>query len=241
MAGDLTRFRVLTFDCYGTLIDWEQGLLAVLRPHFSQDGRWDDDAMIEAYAIAEAEAEQKRPDLPYPKILRAVATRIAWALSMDCPPEAPDALANSVGDWPPFDDTRAALQCLKRRYKLVILSNVDRASFARTNEKLGVEFDAVITAEDVGSYKPAMGHFHRAAKLFDEWGIGQNAWLHVAQSLYHDHVPAKSIGLATAWINRRHHHEGWGATMPPDIDVKPDWTFNSLADFAARVEEDWTR
>ncbi|MBK8270878.1 MAG: haloacid dehalogenase type II [Planctomycetes bacterium] len=239
MAGDLTQFRVLTFDCYGTLIDWERGILAVLRRHFSPNGEWADDAMIKAFAIGESEAERDNPIAMYPDILRMAARRVGKALGIDCTPEAADALAMSVGDWPPFDDTVAALQKLNQRYKLVILSNVDRASFAKSNARLGVEFDAIITAEDVAAYKPALSHFRRAAKLFDEWGIQRHEWLHVAQSLFHDHIPAKSMDLKTAWIDRRHGREGWGATLPPNSNVKPDWTFNTLADFAARVEEEW--
>ncbi len=178
----------------------------------------------------------------YPDVLRAVMRDIARALGAD--PDAAhtraaaEALANSVGDWPPFPDTPAALAALKRRCKLVIVSNVDRASFARTNEKLGVTFDAIVTAEDVRSYKPAPAHFHRALETLGAMGVAKHEILHVAQSLFHDHVPAKSLGLATCWVRRgRGSSEGGAAHVTPEaVRARPDLTVETMAELAALVE-----
>jgi len=147
------------------------------------------------------------------------------------------AFGGSVGDWPAFPDSAAALQRLQKRYKLCILSNVDRASFARSNDRLGVEFELIVTAEDVKSYKPNLNHFHRAFEQLAAKGVERDEILHVAQSLHHDHVPAKRIGMPSVWINRRAvRGGGWGATVPPPEDVKPDMEFPSMASFADATE-----
>ncbi len=229
-------FRALTFDCYGTLIDWETGILAVLRPWADRaELEQSDEALLGAYAEAESEAERASPAALYRDVLQDTMRRIGAALGAEVNDADEDALSASVGDWPPFPDTTDALRRLQSRCRLVIASNVDRESFARTARLLGVEFDAVITAEDVGSYKPALGHFHHAEKLLVErrWIRDRSEWLHVAQSLHHDHVPAKSLGLRTAWIDRRAGRTG-GATPESSAarDVRPDYTFRSLAEFA---------
>jgi len=140
----------------------------------------------------------------------------------------------SVGRWPAFPDTAAALQYLKRHYKLVILSNVDRASFAKSNVKLGVEFDRVLTAEEIGSYKPDVRNFEYAIRVLGEMGVARAKILHVAQSLYHDIVPAKSLGLRTVWVNRRKGRSGGGATLSPRGDAKPDLEVASMAELAEK-------
>ncbi len=233
----LSQFKVLTFDCYGTLIDWERGICDALRPWLNRNGPpIDDEALLAAFARIEKVVEGETPELPYPQVLRATYARLAESLSMPSDAASAYALADSIGDWPAFADSPDALQRLKRRYKLVILSNVDRSSFARSNQRLGVEFDAIITAEDVGSYKPAMGHFTRAAELFKKWGVNPEEWLHVAQSLFHDHAPAKSIGLATAWIDRRRGRAGTGATPAIRLATPPDWSTATLGEFADLVD-----
>jgi 2-haloalkanoic acid dehalogenase type II len=151
-----------------------------------------------------------------------------------------DALGMSVPDWPAFSDSAEALQRLKRRYKLIILSNVDRASFAGSNRRLEVTFDEILTAQDIGSYKPDPANFAALLRRVDEIGA-TGRLLHVAQSLYHDHVPAKAVGLPTVWINRRHGKPGWGATPDPGVDVTPDLEFASMADFADAVDAAWAR
>ncbi len=235
--NELRPFKVLTFDCYGTLIDWERGLLDVLRPYLSLGGAVADESILAAFSEAEPACQRENPTALYPNILRAAYGRVVGRLGVAAPTEGAEALAGSVGDWPTFKDTREALQRLKRRCRLVIISNVDRASFARTNEKLGVAFDAIITAEDAGAYKPALNHFHLAAERVGAWGVDRAEWLHVAQSLFHDHVPAKSMGLRTAWIHRRRDMSGWGATLPPEAPVTPDWVFGSLAEFADALDD----
>ena len=146
-------------------------------------------------------------------------------------------LAVSVPDWPAFADSADALARLATRYKLVILSNVDRQSFAGSNARLGVRFDAIITAQDVGSYKPSPRNFDVLVATVSGLGVADGRLLHVAQSLFHDHVPARAIGLPTAWIDRRGQRAGWGATPPPGIPVKPDFTFPTMDAFAAACFE----
>ena len=142
-------------------------------------------------------------------------------------------LATSVPDWPAFPDSAEALLELSRHYKLIILSNVDRTSFAGSNARLRVRFDAIVTAEDVGSYKPSPRNFEALLETARALGVENGRLLHVAQSLFHDHVPAKSMGLPTVWIDRRGARDGWGATPPPGVGVQPDWTFRSMAELAA--------
>ncbi len=227
----LSGFKALTFDCYGTLIDWETGILSALRPWAARhDITSTDDALLEVYAQAESACEQTTPKAVYREILRATHGRIAARWGKPNDPQAADALAESVGDWPPFADTAAALERLKQWHRLVIVSNVDRASFARTQEKLRVPFDAVVTAEDVGAYKPDLRMFHRALEVVAQWGIRPAEVLHVAESLYHDHVPAKALGLKTVWVHRRQGRSGSGATRPPSVEVRPDLEVATLAE-----------
>jgi 2-haloalkanoic acid dehalogenase type II len=140
-------------------------------------------------------------------------------------------MAASVPAWPAFPDSPAALNALAQRYQLIILSNVDRASFAASNRRLQVTFTSVLTAEDIGSYKPSARNFDALLAEADRLGIKRGRLLHVAQSLFHDHGPAKQAGLPTVWINRRHDRPGWGATPRPAGGVTPDWEFPSMAAF----------
>ena len=141
--------------------------------------------------------------------------------------------AASIAEWPPFADSAAALAYLKRHFKLVVVSNVDRDSFRRSNERLGVVFDLIVTAEEAGAYKPDPRHFIRALDELARDAIAASAVLHVAQSLHHDHVPAKRLGLKTAWVDRRAGAAGWGTTPAPECDVVPDLTVADLAGFVA--------
>ena len=188
-----------------------------------------DEALLEAFAESEPRQENSPEGFRvYPEVLRAVMHDLGEKFHCPVSEEDTEAFAGSVGDWPPFPDTVEALQKLKEQHRLVVVSNVDRASFSRTEARLGVEFDAVVTAEDVGAYKPGLKMFHRAFEVVAAWGIGQNEILHVAQSLYHDHVPAKALGLATCWVNRRQTRPGSGATQAPTVSIEPAWTVNSL-------------
>ncbi|HEX5506558.1 MAG TPA: haloacid dehalogenase type II [Thermomicrobiales bacterium] len=216
------RYTHLTFDCYGTLIDWERGILATLRPLLARhDAMLTDDQILELYGEFEAAAEAG-PYQPYRDVLAAVVDGFGARLGFNPTAAERDALAASVGDWPAFPDTVDALHALARRYRLAILSNVDDDLFAGSARRLGVDFAAVITAQQVGSYKPDRRNFRAAlARL----GVPADRVLHVAQSLFHDIAPAKDLGLATLWVNRRHDRPGFGATPPatarPDLEV-PD-------------------
>jgi 2-haloacid dehalogenase len=233
----LSDFKVLTFDCYGTLIDWESGILAALQPLLARaQPALSDDAVLQAFARHESAQQTETPAMIYSDLLATVHWQLAeeWGVRPD---EAESSrFGASVTDWPAFPDSPSALAYLQRHYRLVILSNVDRASFARSNRRLGVEFDATFTAQDIGCYKPAAANFRYMLARLSEQGISPAEILHTAQSLYHDHVPAKRAGLAAAWIDRRHERSGWGATMPPPAEAGYDFRFESLAAMVAAHE-----
>jgi 2-haloacid dehalogenase len=234
---NLGDFDALSFDCYGTLIDWEAGIAAVLR-------RWadahsldlTDEQLLTAFSAHEARAEADHPADLYPLILARSMRRLGEDLGVSVSDDEAESLAVSVPDWPAFPDSTEALERLARRYRLIILSNVDRDSFAGSNRRLGVAFTSIITAQDVGSYKPSPRNFEALASEVERLGIAEGRLLHVAQSLFHDHVPAKAVGLPSVWINRRHERAGWGATPEPSADVTPDWTFTSMRAFADAVD-----
>lgn len=226
----LADFAALSFDCYGTLIDWETGILAALRPWQRRAGvTADDNALLERFGDSESRVEAEHPTMLYPELLATTLKAMARRLQAPAADDEADAFGQSVKDWPAFADSAAALAYLKQHYKLVILSNIDRASFALSNRRLGVAFDAIVTAEDVGSYKPALRHFEVGLKRLADMGVPKDKVLHTAQSLHHDHVPAKRLGLATMWINRRAGKRGAGATKTPAESVKPDWELPTLA------------
>lgn len=234
----LTDFEALSFDCYGTLIDWEAGIAEVLRKWADAHGLdMTNEQLLVAFSSHEAKAEEDFPTDLYSSILNRSLRSLGKELNVEVSDEEADDFGNSVPDWPAFSDSAEALARLKKHYKLIILSNVHRAGFAGSNKRLVVEFDAILTAEDIGSYKPSPRNFDALAAKVDDMGIGEGKLLHVAQSLFHDHVPAKRAGLPSVWINRRHAEPGWGATPDPGADVTPDWTFNSMADFADAVDE----
>lgn len=234
-ANVFDRFRVLSFDCYGTLIDWEAGIRTALR-------RWadrrhiavGDDELLDLFATFETRIERETSPAPlYPVVLADTLLRIGGTVGAEVDESDAAGFGASVGDWPAFADSIDALQRLKQKYRLIIASNIDRASFAASNRRLGVTFDRVITAEEVGAYKPDQPHFTALLAQIEAWGLHQDQLLHVAQSLYHDHEPARRIGLATAWIDRRHDRDGFGATPPPgDRSITPTWRFPSMAAFA---------
>jgi len=236
----LSDFKVLTFDCYGTLIDWEAGIWDAFQPVISSNGRSDilrKDA-LEAFAVIENRLEAETPDMPYPEVLKRVHGVFARRFGLLTSASLDSGFGDSLPNWPAFPDTADVLRYLKTRYKLVILSNVSRDGFAASNRKLGVEFDAVYTAEDIGSYKPAPANFkYLLEHLRQDLGLDKQDILHTAQSLFHDHVPAKSFGLATAWIDRQRLSEtsGWGATAKLDELPTTDFLFHSMGEMAAAV------
>jgi len=229
---DLRRFRALTFDCYGTLIDWEKGILAFLAPLCRAEGRdWSAATILEAFADLEHREQEKDPSALYPAILERTFLALSDRLGLRRDLEAARAFAASIPAWPPFPDTAAALAELSHHFTLAILSNVDRASIAASVAAIGTAPDFIVTAEDVGRYKPDRAHFDRAAALLAERGIGREAWLHVAQSKFHDIAPARALGIPCLWVNRRARRSGGGAT--PEAHVVPDWSATSLAELAA--------
>lgn len=236
----LTDFKVLTFDCYGTLIDWEAGIWDAFQPLITGKGRADVDRrqVLGAFASFESRQEAETPGMPYPEVLARVHRAVASHFGLETSQGLDLDFANSLPYWPAFADTADALRYLKTRYRLVILSNVNRAGFAASNRKLGVEFDAICTAEDIGSYKPAAANFeYLLTRLEDDFGLDRGDVLHTAQSLYHDHVPAQAIGLATAWIDRQRLSESgdWGATARVDQRPAPDFVFHSMEQMANAV------
>jgi 2-haloacid dehalogenase len=222
---DAGRFDVLTFDCYGTLIDWETGILAALHAAHTE---WPagDEELLQGFAVHEAAAE-RGPYRPYREVLAAAIRGVAGDLGVAVGPDGVRGFAESVGDWPPFPDSTDALRRLARRYRLGIITNCDDDLFAASNERLGVGFEWVITAQQVRSYKPSHRSFERALATIP---VPRERILHVAQSLYHDHVPAKAVGLATAWIDRRRGRSRSGATPP--AEAAPDVVFPSMAALA---------
>jgi 2-haloalkanoic acid dehalogenase type II len=230
---DFGDFDALSFDCYGTLIDWETGIAGVLRP-WARDQGLDltDEALLTAYSKHEATAEEEHPADLYPLILARSFRDLGRELGTQVTDDDADRLGASVPGWPAFADSPRALNDLAQRYQLIILSNVDRASFAASNRRLQVTFTSILTAEDIGSYKPSPRNFEALLAEVTRLSIPGNRLLHVAQSLFHDHVPAKKFGLPTVWINRRHDRPGWGATPEPPAGVTPDWEFLSMQAFA---------
>ena len=230
----LTDFKVLTFDCYGTLIDWEKGLTAAFGPWRKRAGvKAGDEELLAAFAQVESPVQTENPTLRYPDVLAESLKRLSATMGAPATPEECKAFGAAIGDWPAFPDTPGAMRALKQHYRLVILSNVDRASFAKSKLRLGAEMDAIYTAEDIGSYKPSLSNFEYLIRhVNQDFGLEKNQILHVAQSLFHDHVPAKKFGLATCWIDRRGAKGGSGATAAITEDVTPDWTFPTLQGLA---------
>ncbi len=219
---DWSNTKVLTSDCYGTLIDWETGILSALMPILSsRQVHLPSSSVLELYAELEGRLEQG-PFMNYKSVLRAVMNGLADRLKITLSEQERDCLVESIKRWQPFPDTVDALRALKSRFKLAIISNTDDDIFSFTRQHLGVKFDWVITAEQVKSYKPSLNNFREALKTID---LPQEEIVHVAQSLYHDITPANQLGLRSVWVDRRRDQQGFGATLPgiatPDV-VVPD-------------------
>ena len=229
MTVDLGAFDALTFDCYGTLIDWEAGLLAALREALPAADGVGDDALLESYAGYEAEAERP-PYRAYRAVLATGLRGVTADLGLEVADDAVARFSESVRHWPAFPDSAEALARLHERYRLGVITNCDTDLFAASNEKLGVTFDWVVTAELARSYKPALAGFELAFETID---VPRGRILHVAQSLFHDHVPAKQLGLTSVWIDRRHDRPGAGATPP--AEAAPDASYPSMQAFADAV------
>jgi 2-haloacid dehalogenase len=219
---DFSGFTTISVDCYGTLIDWESGILPVLRTLLGNHGQsLPDAALLELYGEFEAEAESG-PYQSYRDVLQAVVRAFANRLHFEASSAEIRSLGESVRAWPPFPDMVRALHELQKRYKLAVISNIDDDLFAETRKHLGVEFDGVITAERARSYKPSINNFQIALRTL---ALSPDRLLHAAQSIYHDVVPARSLGISTVWVNRKSARPGVGAVRAslgkPDLEV-PD-------------------
>jgi 2-haloalkanoic acid dehalogenase type II len=229
----ISDFKAMTFDCYGTLIDWEAGILAELRPWARRHGKdFPDDKLLEDFASLESPIQAADPKMKYPAVLAAVHRELArkWGIA----PDENGALefGRSVPRWPAFSDSAAALAYLKDHFVLAILSNIDDESIKPSVEKLGRPFHHVFTAQQIGSYKPDRRNFEFAIGKLAAVGIAKAQILHVAQSLFHDHVPAQAVGLASAWIDRRAGKTGAGATQKVANPPKVQFRFETLAQLA---------
>ncbi|MBX3351887.1 MAG: haloacid dehalogenase type II [Phycisphaeraceae bacterium] len=235
MTLDLTKFDALTFDCYGTLIDWSAGILTALRRTLGERVNGvSDEQLLSLYGTLEAGAERPTPGgghKAYRDVLREVVDGFGREFGFTPTPAQRDALPESIRDWPAFPDTREALRSLKKRYRLAVLSNIDRDLFALTAPKLGVELDALVTAQDVGSYKPGRAHFDEGLKRL---GLPRERVLHVAQSLYHDIAPARALGLSTVWVARGAGKAG--ASFDGSPDARPDLVVADLETLVGEVE-----
>jgi 2-haloacid dehalogenase len=226
-ALDFDRFDVLTFDCYGTLIDWESGILTALRgPLSAHQIEASDEDVLSAFARHEAEIEAG-PYRRYREVLGAVLEAMVGHFGSGASTEERAAFGGSVADWPAFADSAAALAALHERFKLGVITNCDDDLFAASQARLGVEFDWVVTAQQAKRYKPNPRGFE---VMFERVGLPPSRFLHVAQSLYHDHVPAKRLGLSTVWVNRRAGKAGTGATPP--AEATPDLVVPDMASLA---------
>ena len=235
---DFSNIQALSFDCYGTIVDWEAGILNVLIPWAERHRLNATPAeLLEAFGSVETKIQMENPDLKYRAVLREVANRISDTFNVDRAESFSSTLGNSIGQWPAFPDSREALDQLGQRFKLVILSNIDEEAFAETNRlQLNVSFDHILTAETIGTYKPDLNNFRYLIDHLGQDGIEDNKLAHVAQSLYHDIEPASKIGLQNIWIDRRGNNKGFGATPPPSSHVSPDLQFPSLIDLANHIE-----
>ncbi len=231
MNKKLSEFTTLTFDCYGTLIDWESGIFDALNPlivkanSHSDRGLW-----LSMFAEVESKVQSESPNLAYPEVLKKVHSEIAVRFNLVKTDELDSQFGSSIKNWPAFEDCQQSLQYLKQHFRLIILSNIDNASFAMSNQHLKVDFDAIYTAEQIGSYKPNPANFRYMLSNLSSMGIKKSDILHTAQSLYHDMVPATEMGMATCWIDRRAGQSGSGATPTTDSKVTVDFRFESLVE-----------
>ncbi len=227
----LTDKKILTFDCYGTLIDWETGILNSLNACFSACGLTDED-ILNLFAQTEHKIQNENSKMKYEDVLRAVIKKMGASLSINIPEEKTVDFGLSVRKWTAFPDTITALQKLSTRFKLIIVSNVDNESIAATKNQLNIDFYRTYTAEDIGTYKPDLKVFNYVFNQLEKEGYYKNEILHIAESLYHDHVPAKKLGLDSVWINRRFSKSGNGATPKVKKKWEPKYQFKDLASFA---------
>lgn len=229
---DFSKYRVLTFDCYGTLIDWERGITELVQPWLAKlDPQLPPRLLLSSFALMQAKFQQVQPVLLYPDVLRRTWGDIEGTFGWPVDPTHADAFAQSVGSWPPFADTVDSLRYFERHYRLAILSNVDNASLHKTLNLLQVPFTLTVTAQDARTYKPSLALFNQAIAMLDDMGIGRDEILHIGQSKHHDVNPGRQLGLTTVWVDRRHDRQGSGATLL--TEAEPHLTVTSLAELVA--------
>lgn len=232
LALDFSRFNIITFDCYGTLIDWESGILGAVRPILSAHNAHLSNAdILRMYGEIEAEEESGEYQ-PYEQILQTVVRGFGTRLGFVPRENEQHSLPNSLANWKPFPDTVAALRQLKKKFRLGILSNIDDDLFSATAPQLEVEFDHVVTASQARAYKPSLDVFRLAQKKI---GSPPQQWLHAGQSIYHDVIPAQSFGIATVWVNRPSPLPNSGAAKP--AQGKPDIEVSSLTELADLINK----
>jgi 2-haloacid dehalogenase len=231
MTLQFDRYEVLTFDCYGTLIDWEQGILTAFKSLLeARNVNLDERQILELFAKFEPEIQLKSEYITYREVLKGVVNKFGDRFNFKPTEDELNSLAESIKNWQPFPDTVEALKLLKQRFKLGIISNIDDDLFAYSAKHLQVEFDWIVTAQQAKSYKPSRNNFKLA---FDKISLPTDKILHVAQSIYHDIVPANSLGLSTVWVNRRANKEGFGATKA--AEAKPDLEVSNLQKLAETI------
>lgn len=224
------KIKAISFDCYGTLIDWESGIAEALSAWALRRGaRLERASLLVAFSEAEPQVQSAQPRMAYPQVLAEVARRIGRRFELPVTDADAASFAASIARWPAFADTRAALSRLRQRYRLAVLSNVDRQSFSATQKALGIEFDLVCTAGEIGSYKPNPRNFRFLLARLSDLGIAKEELLHAAQSLFHDVQPARAQGIRTAWVDR-YGGAGTGAARAPEGEALPDITVSSLAE-----------
>ena len=228
-------FKAISFDCYGTLIDWESGIVEALSAWAGRHGaRFGRAELLAAFSDAEPKVQSAHPEMAYPEVLRQVARRIGRRFDLPVSGSEATSFAASIRRWPAFPDTVEVLAELQKRVRLAVLSNVDKDSFAATQEVLGIKFDLVCTAGEIGSYKPDSRNFRFLLDRLAEQGVRKQELLHAAQSLFHDIQPAGALGIHTAWVNR-YGGAPAGAARAPQGRASPDLTVSSLAELAARL------
>ncbi|AFS47734.1 2-haloalkanoic acid dehalogenase, type II [alpha proteobacterium HIMB5] len=234
------NYKILSFDCYGTLIDWESGIWNAFQPviHFNNRNDLTREKVLRNFALLESDQQKQKPSMGYSEILLNVHKKFTKENELKTTAELDENFSNSVPFWPAFADSADALRILKSKFKLVILSNVNVSGFTASNRWLGVEFDEIYTAEHVGSYKPNPSNFeYMFDNLKKAYGAEKKDILHVAQSLFHDHVPAKEFNMSTVWIDRQNlsKNGNWGATKVVKNQPKPNVIFEDLISFANKA------
>ena len=235
--ASLKSYNVLSFDVYGTLIDWESGVIAGLQPLLdASSAELPRKHLLSIHLECEKAQQSQTPDMKYTELLSTIHPQIARRLGLPEPTEEQNKdFGQSVGSWPAFPDTVDALRRLRRHYKLVVLSNVDNGAFSLTNAGplQGIPFDLVLTAQDIGSYKPSQRNFEYMLEKVDQaFSLGKEKVIQTAQSQFHDHIPARQMGIKSAWIVRP------GATMGNVQEGKEvyDWKFDTLGHMADTLE-----